>query len=361
MPRNRYTLAAAVLAFLLVANIFYYCFSGWGLITVKVQNVPLSQVIKSIEWQGWVKIYTNIDPTTKVSMYVEKVPLTEALETLSVNAGGQWKLGFFVGSSSTQVKETIRSFQAGGTDDSLKIYSYPTMLGRLVISSGDDDTDTPPVPDPRLQTWPGLKAEVVPVSTSPAPSTDQSTSPQPGDNQAPAAPTTVQGYLRAFAESADIFIISNSSWDPAVANPPPANSSIIHAIKNFVSNNHGASTLAFVLQARGQRGPRDGGGFRRGGFAGGDTGWSTMEDRVRNTLNGLPADARASALSQLDQETKFRKELQAASPDQRQAMMRQHMTARLADNPGPLLRLSPDKRAERYSQMVATRMAAQGK
>jgi hypothetical protein len=366
MPRNRYTFAGGIIAFLMLANIVYYCFSGWGLITVNVQDVPLSKVIKNIEWQGWVKIYSNIDPQTKISMYVEKVPLPEALETLAINAGGQWKLGFFVGPSTTNVKETIHSFEAGITADTLKTYSYPTMLGMLT-PGGEDDAPAP-VGDPRLQSWPGVKApvQVVPVSTNPTPPVpDAATPPPPGDNQpaTPASPDSVQSYLRTFAQASDIFIMSDSSWDPPVSSPPPASSSVISAIKNFVSHNHGTVAQAFILQARGQRGP-GGGGFRRGGFAGGeDTGWSTMEDRVRNAINGLPESARAGALSQLDQMEKLRKEMQNAPPEQRQIMRRQQMEARIADNPGggPMGRMSPDKRAQRYQQMVSTRMSAQGK
>jgi hypothetical protein len=358
MPRNRYALAGGIIAFLLLANIVYYGFSDWGLITVKVQNAPLSQVIKSIEWQGWVKIYTNLPPDTKVSMYVDKVSLPEALETLSVNAGGRWGLGFFVGPSSANVKETIHSFEAGSTDDSLKTYNYPVMLGMLITS---DDADNPmPTADPRLQTWPGIKAPVVPVSTNPAPPADSSIPSQPGDNQPaptpPAPPDSVQGYLRSFAQAADIFIITNSSWDPPVAKPPPASSSIISAIRNFVSDNHGAVTEAFVLRARGPRG-QGGGGFRRGFADGEDTGW----DRMRNAINGLPEEMRVGALNQLDQESKFRKDVQAAPPDQRADMMRQHIQAKMADNGGPWQRMSPEQRAQRYQRMVANRMAAQGR
>ncbi len=404
MPRNRYTLAGAIIAFLMLANFVYYFFSDWGLITVKVQNKPLSQVIKSIEWQGWVKIYTNIDPDTKVSMYVDKVPLPEALESLAVNitpppnvgrgnpgeagngappagapggngfggrgggfgrGGAQWNMAFFVAATAADVKAEIRSFETGTPDDNLKTYNYRTTLGMLATGS-DDDSD-PPVADPRLQTWPGLKEVVIPVSTNPTTPTPL----QAGNNQLGATPatptpvgppTSVQGFLQAFAQSADIFIMANSTWDPPVANPPAPSSSIVSAIKNFVSHSHGAYTQAYVVfqRVRGQRGAGDGGGRRD--FAG-DTGWSTMDDRMRNAANGLPDGAKASVLNQLDQEAKFRKDVQAAPPEQQPAMLIQHMQARMADNPdgGRMSRMSPEQRAQRMQRMVSVRMAAQGK
>ena len=75
----------AILAVLLVANFAYYICENWGLITVKVTDASLGSVIRSIEWQGWVKIYTNIPLDTKVTMFVDHVPLAEAMESLAAN------------------------------------------------------------------------------------------------------------------------------------------------------------------------------------------------------------------------------------------------------------------------------------
>jgi hypothetical protein len=53
-----------LLGLLVVSNIGYYLYNNWGLVTVKVTDAPLSKVINSIEWQGWVKIYSNLPPST---------------------------------------------------------------------------------------------------------------------------------------------------------------------------------------------------------------------------------------------------------------------------------------------------------
>src|SRR5580698_618535 len=89
MPRNRYTVVGGIIAFLILANIINYIYWNWGLITVKVADAPLNKVIKSIEWQGWVTIYTNLPPDAKVTMYVDHVPLAEAMETLASSVGGR--------------------------------------------------------------------------------------------------------------------------------------------------------------------------------------------------------------------------------------------------------------------------------
>src|SRR5271155_3198343 len=83
--RNRPWTVAGIIAFLILANIISYIYWNWGLITVKVTDAPLSKVIKSIEWQGWVTIYTNAPPDTKVTMYVDHVSLAEAMETLAAD------------------------------------------------------------------------------------------------------------------------------------------------------------------------------------------------------------------------------------------------------------------------------------
>ena len=69
-----------IVGLLILANIAYYFYDGWGLVTVKVHDEPLSKVISSIEWQGWVRIYTNLPPDTTVTMYVDHVPLAEAMK-----------------------------------------------------------------------------------------------------------------------------------------------------------------------------------------------------------------------------------------------------------------------------------------
>jgi hypothetical protein len=351
MLRTRQGKAAAVIFLLIVANIVRWFFSDWGLITVTVHEAPLGQIVKSIERQGWVRIYTDIDPSTPVSMYVVKVPLAEAMETLVANLpnGGQWKLGFFAAPSSSAVKNEISAFQSGNLGDDAKIFSFPTPLQML-------DTDSEmPAADPRLQTWPGMQAP--PPAPAPTAVADNSgnnpQTPAPAAPADPPGPPTVQDYFTAFAQGADIWIVAPGSWTPVVSKAPAPSSSIISAVENLVSTAHGSVQQAIILQARGRRqgGPRGGGG------GGGDTGWVMTEDRIKNAINGLPEEARPQALAQLNAEVSFMKDVQAAPADQRRAMMRDHFTKRMGNNNW---RRSPEKRAQRYSNAVSNRISARG-
>jgi hypothetical protein len=350
MLRNRYVLGGGIIVILLLANIISYIFSNWGLITVKVTDAPLGQVIKSIERQGGVNIYTDMPPDTKVSMWVDHVRLPEAMESLTANVGGQWNLGFFAAPTSAAVKQEILTFQAGSIGDDARTYSYPTPMAML--SSGNDDDEGLPASDPYLQVWPGYHTPPpAPAQTADNNTNGQAPDPAPAP---PSPPTTLQDYLQAVAQEANVWIMAPGSWAPPVA-APATNSSITHAVKSLVSDAHGSVQEAIVLRARQRRG--QGGGGQRGFGGGGDTGWAYMQDRMQNAINGLPADARPAANAQLAVEIKFQQDVLAAPPDQRRAMMRNHFMGRMGQNNW---RRSPTRRAQMYQRVVSNRQAARG-
>jgi hypothetical protein len=393
MLQNRYVIGGGIIFVLIVANIISYIFSGWGLITIHVNNAPIAQVVKSIERQGWVTIYSDLDPGSTVTMDVIRVPLPEAMATLCANitrpdngeahppggvaadggagrppgggapggggpgegggrrngggfgGGAQWKLGFFAAPTSAQVKDEIRNFQSSNLGDEAKIFSYPTPLDMLA-----GDSDMPSVADPRLQAWPGYKAPPPPVAPVADNSGDGSPAP-PADPPAP--PSTVQDYLNALAQESDIWIVAPASWEAHVAAAPSPSASIIRAVKSLVGSAHGSVQEAIILTSR--RG--GGGGQRGGGFGGGDTGWAYTEDRIRNAIGGLPPEDRPAALNQLTAEVKFMHDVQAAPADQRRDMMRKHFMNRMGNND---FRRSPEKRAQRYARAVSNRQTATG-
>ena len=108
-------------------------------------------------------------------------------------------------------------------------------------------------------------------------------------------------------------------------------------------------TEAIILRA-GRGGARGG---NRNDF-GGDDAWA---DRMRNAINGLPPDERQDATEQLNNEIKFRKDVQALPPEQRRQKMMQHFAERMIYGER-LSRLSPVKRAAVFKRMVGLRQAA---
>jgi hypothetical protein len=352
MSENRLKIGGGIIAVLLVANFIIHVIWNWGLVTVKVTNAPIGQVIRSIERQGGVTIYSNIDPQTKISMYVDHVPLPEAMVSLANNADAQWHLGFFVAPTSAQVKEEIRTFTEGVDNDAgnTSTYSFPTSLEMI-------SDETTAIADPRGQVWPGFK--LPPPAPAPPPNTDGTADDAPAP-EPEVAPTSVQGYLKAFAREADIWVMAPASWDPAVATAPPASSSISGAIRHFVSDAHGSVTQALVLRGRPPRVADDGQRRPRGGFRGAGMDLSMMEDRMDNAINGLPAAQRPAMREQLKTEVQFQSEMRRAPRERRRAMWAQHMANHQLDNDNSWRR-SPEKRAQMYTRLVSNRSAAQGK
>ncbi|MEI6493162.1 MAG: hypothetical protein WCO94_11490, partial [Verrucomicrobiota bacterium] len=87
MNSNRKTLLLATAGAVLVLAIAWYFWPD-GLITLDFKNAPVSKVIASIQRQGHVRIGTNVPPETPVTIQMKRVPLMDALETLSVRVEG---------------------------------------------------------------------------------------------------------------------------------------------------------------------------------------------------------------------------------------------------------------------------------
>ena len=98
------------------------------LVTLDVQNMPLHQVVKKIEWQTWEYIEVQKDLNPLITLNVKRVPLTEVLEILAEQAEGRWSRFYplyTVKKSFTELREVVRgdrartnsnwkSFNAGG-------------------------------------------------------------------------------------------------------------------------------------------------------------------------------------------------------------------------------------------------------
>ncbi|MEI9898403.1 MAG: hypothetical protein WDN28_32240 [Chthoniobacter sp.] len=102
-----------VLLLILAGEVGHYIWSRWGLITVHSHGQTLSQIIRSIEKQGHVTIRTNLDLTKPVDMYVDAVPLAEALETLAVNTEARWRLAYYVAPDKSTIATAQATFAAG--------------------------------------------------------------------------------------------------------------------------------------------------------------------------------------------------------------------------------------------------------
>lgn len=346
--RQRPLCYLAISVCVLLFTIAYLFFSTWGLITIHANHQPLDKVIKSIEWQGWVKIVTNMDPATPVTMDCDQVPLQEAMEDLAVNSDCRWRLGWFIGLNHTMVLQGEELFKKGGDLKDGGWVSFP-QNGRgggfvPVRISGDDDA----VANPYAQTW-----NV----------TDKA--------------DDLQGYLQASADAAEISLFAPESLNPKMSSPGVyPNWSISSAIPGLIKQSGNTYEQVLVLQGRphsqnppdGDRQSRRPGDTGGGGFsAGGGFDPKLFVDRILknpawkragNLINGLTPEQAEEARKRLADEQAFLEALRNLSPDDMKKALAQHMADQRGSGPSP--RNNPERRAQFYSHMVATKAAALG-
>lgn len=404
---------------LVAANLGYYFYNNWGLVTVKVDNVPVSQVIRSIEWQGWVKIYSNLPPDSKVTMYVDHVPLAEAMETLAVNVDvppppdgddntrpRRDRLAGPDGQPSTNAApipagqapstnappsppQVADGTQAGanqggpggrggggfnrGAQWNLAFFAAPTEAGvkqeiREFQSSDPNDDNKVYTFNTQMQLvstestttaadpWQQSWSGEIPVNKPPDPTATNSAT----TNAAPAPPAAGQPDPNTPPTVHTYFQALAQSANIWIMAPgswtTPA--SVPPKNSSIVSavKNLVSSAHGYVTQAIVLRAGR-GGAPGRGSFAGNDDAWA---DRMRNAINGLPPDERPEALDQLNQEIDFRKSLQTLPPEQRRDKFIAHSLERMLYGER-LARMSPIKRAQAYQRLIANRTAAKAK
>jgi hypothetical protein len=110
---NMRTLALTGIAALLAVVLVWKWVAGWGYVTLDVQNKPLAKVIKAIEWQGGVKISTNADPATPVTLIVDHVPAYEAVDALATAIDAETRLAYVAAKDSRQIKNVLAAFSGG--------------------------------------------------------------------------------------------------------------------------------------------------------------------------------------------------------------------------------------------------------
>lgn len=337
MHSNRKTIllvAAGVVLALAAVNFFW----PDGLITLNFKDAPVSKVIASIERQGHVRIGTNVPPETLLTIQMKRVPLMEALETLSVRVEGELRVVFAGAPTKQQAAEALEELASGKRSDQWVVASVPFM--------GMFMGDTPP--DPR--------------SLTVKPEADEK--------------SDLQSALRQVAMKSGVMTAVPRDWNPEAkmpAKPAPAAS----IVKQLINSSGGHVQESFLIVARGGRGgDRDGeraggppgsrgqGGGDQAGQPGGqrfgregmNPEW--LAQRAEAAIAQLPPDERQAAKSEFDSMRKFWEEVRALPEDQRRAKMeeffnrpevQEKMEERMAARDA---RRSPEQREKRMKSYI---------
>jgi len=315
-----------------------------GLITLNFTSAPLSKVVASIERQGRVRIVTNMPPETPVTIIVTKVPLMEALETLSVRTESDLRAVFIGAADKSQVAAAIEDVRSGKPTERLAVAWFPSMG----MSFGTN------VPDPR-----GLKVRF-----------------EPGDKN------DLQTALLQVATKSGIMAAVPRDWNPAVSTPPKP-STAADMVRQLIKSSGGQVAEGFLLLNRGDggrygRGPggpdgqgsfggRGGGDRGEGGRSGG--GWSSRPDRegmnpawiaqrAEAMIAQLPPAEQPAAKADFDSMRKLWEEVKDLPDDQRHAKLeeffnRPEVQDRMTERESARdARRSPEQREQRMKRYV---------
>lgn len=301
MNRQRLLILAAVV--LVLGNVVYRVWAGWGLITVHVTDAPLPTVLKSIEKQGGIRIRTNLEADKTVTMHVEKVALSYALEVLANVSDARVELGYFIAPSKAPIDAFLTAMAAGDKTEGWKRFFIPTP-GGAIMGGADEGTS-----DPRIDRW-----EVKPAPEG-----------------------TLQAYLEQAAKSVSARIEAPEDWNPAISSAPKSGE-IQDVMPRLAKAAGGAAEQVFLLTGRrrdfvaptAENGPPEQVRRALGLMAGGDD--AAMEkmmraigEKMQAAIDQMPAEKKAKAQAEFDEGKKFFESMKGLTADERRAKMEEKM------------------------------------
>lgn len=352
MSLLRLPILAAVAAVLMVGNLVYWIFFHNSGVTLTFKQAPLAEVIRAFERQAPVKVQTNIDPSTPVTIFVKNVPWPDALETLAVASEGRWYPAYVLAPSRTEAREAIAEWSGGSLPEGWSRYQPGGggggggwAGGSILDWAGPEER----VLDPRHATW-----EVQSMD-----------------------PSTLHAFLEQGRHLTDAAFFAPTEWNPDVAKAPSPNT--VRKVANALAKSAGGVAEEFTILAGrpanwggGQGNPTAANTPGRGNQNRPDNPYRASDDQVASwrtikletDLQQIPSEQRAAVRTQVETVRSAFAELRDLPPDQRQArmqaisenpvfqeMMEQRETRR--DQ-----RRSPEQRLQRYQRYVERKKAA---
>jgi len=335
---------------LTIANGAYQWWRHRGLVTIHCEDWSPAKVVHEIERQSGAVVRTNLPEDLKLRIQVDKVPLGEALETLTTVAEARWRLAYVFAPKLPDAHTAVASMVAGTRPEGWKQVHVP------LFGFGDDDGGV--VQDPRKDVW-TVKA------------------PEKAD---------FQSYAQEAAQNVNAAFTFPEGWNPAV-NHPPSSGPIADAAPALAKAAGGRVLEVFLVEKRNRefgrggppdRGPgrdevetpgggrRDGEGRRDRQFSGEDREKmrAIFEQRALAEIAKLPADKRAAAQAEFEERRKFYESLRDLTPEERRAKMEERMNdpgaQQRMDNrmDSQNARMSPDQRVQRAKGYVERKTAA---
>lgn len=325
----------------------YHWWRGRGLITIHCEDWPATKVAREIERQGGIVLKTNLTDEVKVRMHVDKVPVAEALETLSTVAEARWRLAYIFASKLPDAHAAVAGFVTGKRPDGWKMMFLPLFMPVT--------EETGPAPDPRVDPW----------------------------LVKPADKPEFQAYAEQAARSVNAAFCFPESWNPPVTKAPAAGP--IRDCAPALAKAAGGRVLeVFFIEKRnrevagedrpprdddgprfdfGRRGPREDGKRSERSDADREKMRESFVQRAQAEIDKLPADKRAAAQAEFDERRKFFESLRDLTPEERRAKMEEKMSDPAAQErmeqrmSEKNARMTPDQRVQRAKGYVQHKQA----
>jgi hypothetical protein len=227
MNLNRPFFLWCLLALLLVGG-GWRLYSGWGLVTISVEDASLGTVLSEIRKQGGIDIITNLDPATRLSLHVKRVPAVEALDIVAVRTDASWRLAYLGAPGKTSLDEALASFAAGRE---IRDWTAHGAGGFALVESESGEAL-----DLRRAQW----------------------TPDGGGK--------LPDMLQEAAEKTGVLFAAPAAWSPDVTAPAPG--PVASAAPRLFRQAGGVCREVFLLRGRGGSGEDEGPGDRRGGWIG---------------------------------------------------------------------------------------------
>ena len=348
---NRTTTLVAAVLLLLVGNIAYRVWAGWGLITIHATDAPLSEVIRQVEKKGSVVIRTNMDPAKKISLHVVRAPLAHVLDVLGNVSDSRLQLAYYFGPDSATIETALSAATAGQRPEGWK--TWQIELRGMV--PGEDEVAS----DPRTDVW-----------------------------QVKAAPEgNLHAYLEQGSKNVSARFNAPEAWNPAVSSAPSAGP-VRKVAPKLAGNARGKAVEVFFLAGRPAQAPDTGGGegggrnlrglFGDNAFRGPGDGTppdpndpevskrrQAMEERAQAEIAKIKdAAERAKALAEYEQRKAEMEEMRKATPEERAAKMEARMSDPATQNrmeAGMARRdamKTPEQRVDRYKNYMERKTKA---
>lgn len=143
---------------------------GWGTVTLVFDQKPLATVLRSFTRQAKLKVITDLDLNTPISIQVRRVPVTAALDALQAAAESRGRLAALFAPDSASMKNLLAQLPAPPENSGFASLEYRTPW---LFRGGIDNL--PLERDPRKQVWspsPPLTPQFLPLLEDAAQTTE---------------------------------------------------------------------------------------------------------------------------------------------------------------------------------------------